>query len=112
MLTLVRPALQGQGTRAPSRRPLSPVLTESQQARVRALLRNLRAAYGSWSCLAEVTGIKAGSLSCTASHPRRASFSLVHRLAKAIGMPVDEILSTRLVSVDACPTCGARKGAS
>ncbi len=111
MLSLVRPASQGQGTRPSSRRFLAPRLTTAQQTRVRAVLRNLRAAYGSWSCVSEVTGIAGSTLSSTASKPQRASLGLVHRIAKAAGMTIEAVLSPGLVAVDVCPSCG-RKGVS
>lgn len=114
MLTLVRSPSGGQESTRPSYRrrypSIAPKLTRAQQERVRALLRNLRSAYGSWSCLAVVMGSTAGSLAATASNPVRASLPLIHRLANAAGMTVEAVLATGLASVDTCPTCGARKG--
>jgi hypothetical protein len=108
MLSLVHPATQGQGTRPSARRFLAPKLMTAQQTRVRAVLRNLRAAYGSWSCVSEVTGIAGSSLSSTASNPQRASLGFVHRLARAAGMTIEAVLSPGLVVVDVCPSCGRR----
>ena len=113
-LTLVRPSREGQdGGRVRRRRPSVSRFSSAQRARIRATLRNLRAAYGSWSCLAEVTGFSWSTLSSAASDPRKATLSLVYGVARAAGMTVDQVLAPGLVSVaDVCPTCGRKGGAS
>lgn len=116
-LTLVRPSTEGQdGGRVRRRRTpharLAPKFTPAQLTRIRAVIRNLRAAYGSYSCLAEVTGIAKNSLSSVASDPTRATLGFVHRLARAAGMTVDALLTAGLVPIpDVCPTCGRKGGA-
>lgn len=111
MLRVVEPDALGQEKRRSIRSRFLFRFTPAQQWRIRALLLNLRTAYGSWSCLAAVTGYSVGTLCNTASKPSRASLTLVARLAKSAGMSLEETISTGLVSVETCPTCGARKGA-
>lgn len=110
MLRLVHPEPTGKISR-PSRPRHDPHYTPAQQTRLRAVLRNLRVAYGSWSCLAEVTGYAASSLASAASHPERIKDAMAFQLARASGMTVEELLVPRLKPVPgACPMCG-RKGA-
>lgn len=111
MLRLVHPAPKGQETRTSKKKRFKTNFPPAQAARIRALLRNLRTAYGSWECLAAVTGYAKTSLSSAATKPERASYSFVVQLARAAGMTVEEVLSPRLAPVvGCCPTCG-RKGA-
>ncbi len=107
MLRLVHLADDGQETGS-SRKKFVAGFTPVQCARIRALLRNLRQAYGSWSCLAEVTGYAETTLSSTATAPHRATYSLVFQVARAAGMTVDEALSPISSVAGACPTCGRR----
>lgn len=112
MLRLVHSADIGQetGSSKSFKKKFAANFTPAQCARIRALLRNLRQAYGSWSCLAEVTGYAETTLSSTATNPHRATYSLVFQIARAAGMTVDEALSPLIPAVGACPLCG-RKGA-
>ncbi|AUX21612.1 transcriptional regulator [Sorangium cellulosum] len=98
----------GQGGRAPARRPYhrsrSLSLTDVERMRLRAAVRNLRALYGTWACLAEVMGVSAGTLQQLASG-NGGSHAMALRAAKAAGVSLDQILG-RLTPADRCPTCG------
>jgi hypothetical protein len=77
--------------------------------RLRAALRNLRKAYGSWACLAEVMGMSLWSIQGIARGRDNGSPSTAQRAAKAAGITVEQLLGGP-VSADRCPTCGARRG--
>ncbi|MGK3966014.1 transcriptional regulator [Sorangium sp. So ce118] len=88
----------------PTRRPclsLNPI----QRKRLRAALRNLRAAYGTWGCLAETMGMSAGSLRRITSGLDNGSPATAQRAAKAAGLTVEQLLGG-LVAADRCPACG------
>lgn len=95
----------GQGTDPPAERPRGAILTDVEQARLRAALRNLRALYGSWACLAEAMGVKKGTLANIASG-RPASGTIALRAARAAGSTVDALLGAPR-AVTTCPHCGA-----
>ncbi|WP_437484690.1 transcriptional regulator [Sorangium sp. So ce1014] len=98
----------GQGGRVLTRRRRSiPCLslTPTQRKRLRAALRNLRAAYGSWSCLAEVMGMSITSVEAIANGRDSGSPATAQRAAKAAGVTVEQLLGG-LVAADRCPSCG------
>lgn len=106
MLTVVRPAPAGQGDGAP-KRPRSPALslTDTEQMRLRAALRNLRSLYGTWRCLAEVMGVDHESLRKIAQGRTRASRAMARQAARGAGKTVAQLLGG-LAAADRCPTCG------
>ncbi|MCC6553004.1 MAG: transcriptional regulator [Polyangiaceae bacterium] len=111
MLTLVRPAPAGQeGGDPPARRPRSPALrlTDVEAMRLRAALRNLRALYGSWSCLADVMGLSEKSLKHIVAG-RRASPATALLVARAAGATLTRVIGAP-TAADRCPTCGACRG--
>lgn len=97
---------QGEGAPARRRRPRSPslLLTDVERMRLRAALRNLRALYGSWSCLGEAMSVSAGTLQQIASG-NGGSHAMALRAAKAAGVTLDQILG-RPVVAGRCPHCG------
>lgn len=104
--------LGGQGTDPPARRPRSPALrlTDVEAMRLRAALRNLRALYGTWSCLAEVMGLSEKSLKHIVAG-RRASPATALLVARAAGATLTRVIGAP-TAADRCPTCGAcRDGA-
>jgi hypothetical protein len=99
----------GQGEGAPARRRRRPAsclsLTPTQRKRLRAALKNLRTAYGSWSCLAEVMGVSVACLEGIARGRDHGSPGTAQRAAKAAGVTVEQLLGG-LAAADRCPTCG------
>ncbi|WP_437794249.1 transcriptional regulator [Sorangium sp. So ce693] len=98
----------GQGERAPKRRRrVSPCisLTQTQRKRLRAALRSLRSAYGSWSCLAEVMDMSVIAIESIANGRANGSPATALRAAKAAGVTVEQLLGG-LAPVHRCPTCG------
>jgi transcriptional regulator with XRE-family HTH domain len=68
-------------------------------------LRNLRAAYGSWACLAEVMGVSVTSVEAIANGRNPGSPATAQRAAKAAGLTIERLLGG-LTAADRCPTCG------
>ncbi|EYF05802.1 transcriptional regulator [Chondromyces apiculatus] len=72
--------------------------------RLRAALRNLRALYGSWNCLAEVMGVNPRSLTTIVSG-KPTSPGMAVRAARAAGTTVEALLGDLKVAAS-CPHCG------
>lgn len=106
MLRLVHPAREGQATRPPRHPKTVMSLTDPERRALRIALKNLRRAFGSWSCLAEVLGVSAASVEAVANGHDRGSPGLALRAARASGVPIERILSGKLAAADRCPTCG------
>jgi hypothetical protein len=79
--------------------------------RLRAALRNLRALYGSWPCLAEAMGVPAKSIMNIACGDKNPSAGMARRAAKAAGKSLDALLAG-ITDATKCPTCGAVRGVS
>ena len=111
-LTLVRPSREGQdGGRLPKRpRPVLTLLP-AETARLRATLKNLRRAYGTWLCLAEVMGVGRNTLVHVAAGTKKGSPGLLLRAARAAGMSIEALLAP-LSEAGTCPACGRKGGAS
>jgi hypothetical protein len=108
MLRLVHPAPQGQDTRpSKGRKPPALYPTADERKRIRVAIRNLARAYGGYDVLAAVIGVSANALFCS---EKRASFGLAVLVARAAGIPVEQLLAGRPHVAGACAVCG-RKGA-
>ncbi len=106
MLTVVRPPSAGQASRPPrGRRRAAPAFTVAEEMRLRAALRNLRALYGTWECLAEVMGLHAATLKAAASGRKRPTPTIALAAARAAGKTIDDITSPPSAA-DRCKHCG------
>ena len=74
---------------------------------MRAAIRNLGRAYGSYACLAEVMGVPKHSVEHAAS-TSRVSYKYAVLVARAAGTTVEALLSPP-VAADRCPTCNTRR---
>lgn len=112
MLRVVPAPTGSQGGDPPVRRvrPI-PSLTDVERMRLRAALRNLRALYGSWSCLAEVMGVHEDSLCNIVGGRQTPGADMARRAAKAAGTTLDMLL-TGPTGAGKCPLCGTVQGAS
>ena len=88
------------------------VFTAAQEAWIRVALRNARASFGTWACLAHAMGVQKGALTDAVGGRNRVSAELVIRFASATGMSVDGLLHPSIEAASKCPTCGAARGAS
>jgi len=114
MLTVVRPPPEGQGTDPPGKRTKRPhagtPLTDTEQARLRAALRNLRALHGgTWDSLAAVLGVRPGTLAKVASGADAGTANMALRAARAAGAALERVIGAP-VSADRCPHCGSKRG--
>ena len=110
MLRLVHPAPRGQGTRPPSGRKCPALFpTPDERAHMRAAERNIARAYGGHDVLAAVIGVSPKTLHKIA---RETSYAIAVLLARAGGIPVEQVLSGRPHVVGACALCGRKGGAS
>ncbi|WP_438035460.1 transcriptional regulator [Sorangium sp. So ce204] len=108
MLTVVRsPSGEQEGRGAPKRRRpcVTRSLSDVERMRLRAALRNLRALYGTWACLAEVMGMPTRSIRAIASGQYGGSPGTAMRAARAAGTTIERLLG-RPVAADRCPHCG------
>jgi hypothetical protein len=110
MLRLVHPQREGQdppSARRKGRRATALNLTLDEVQCVRAALRNLARAHGSWGYLAMVMGVPVKSLyQVAAPKGKRPSVAMVLLAARAGGTTVEQILSGKIAPVGRCLTCG------
>ncbi len=112
MLRVVRAPTGSQGGDPPARRrPTTLALTDVEAMRLRAALRNLRALYGSWGCLAAVMGVPTKSIMNIAGGDKRPSPGMARKAAHAAGKTLDMLLAGP-TDASRCPTCGAARGGS
>jgi hypothetical protein len=96
---------------APRKKRRTPVFTEAQEAWIRSALRNARALFSTWACLADAMGASKNSIMAAASGKGRVSAVIVVRLASATGLSVDTLLHPSIVAAGRCPTCGRSREA-
>ena len=105
MLRLVHPAPKGKES-VISKRRAERAPTPEEQKRIHAAITNLAVAYGGRDVLASVLGVAYKYL----NGRKNRSYTFAVLLARAAGIPLEQLLSTRPNEVGACPLCG-RKGA-
>lgn len=96
----------------PSKRPYKsppPVFTLAETQRLRAALRHARTLFGTWACAAAAMYVREETVTAAASGRKVLSAELAVRLAKALGKPLDALLSPP-TDAGRCPTCGALRG--
>lgn len=99
-----RPRTRG-GTRAPHQ---NAVFLPEEEARLRAALKNARAMFGTWACLADAMRAPLAAVVQAASGRYRVSAAIAVRLARALGKPL-EALCAPLSDARTCPHCGATR---
>ncbi|UQA55445.1 transcriptional regulator [Polyangium aurulentum] len=106
MLRVVHPAPRGQGTRPPAGHK-SPRLypTRDERRRIRAVERNIARAYGGRDVLASVMGVSPDTLN---NIRRGTSYGIAVLLARAGGIPIEQVLSGRPHVAGACALCGRK----
>lgn len=109
MLRLVHPRKEGQVSARKIKKSASLFPTAEEADRIRATIRTLRVAFGGWDVLAEVTGVKQTTLEMIAHRRSPGSYGVAIALARAAGIPVEQILRPGVQEAGKCPVCG-RKG--
>ena len=98
-------------TRGGRKRPYqSDTFTAEEEGRIRAALKNARALFGTWRCLADAMRVPLGAIELALRGRNRVSAALAIRLARAIGAPLESLYAAPRPA-GKCPTCG-RGGAS
>lgn len=110
MLRLVHPRKEGQVSARKIKKSASLFPTPEEADRIRATMRSLRYAYGGWDVLAGITGIKQTTLENIAHRQSPGSYGVAIAIARAAGIPVEQILRPGVQEAGKCPVCG-RKGA-
>jgi hypothetical protein len=76
-------------------------LTPEEQGNVRAAVRCLRAKYGSWETLAKL--LRADRKTLWGKTP---GVMTAFRIARVVGVPVDDVLAGRYPGPEVCRHCG------
>lgn len=97
------------GQQPPRRKGSRSALTAEEARHLRASLRNLRVAFGSYACLADAMGVSLPGLMHVVDGRKRGSGTLAWKAAKASGIPVEKLLTGALTEAGRCPLC-RRKG--
>jgi len=88
------------------RKPRSPELSPDEQARAKVAVRFLRERLKSWEALAEATGCSIAILRHTQGRRNRVTANVALRVARAAGVPLEDVLSGAWPAEGACPLCG------
>ena len=84
------------------------VLKGYEQRNVLRAMAVLRLRCGSWAKLARVLGVHKKAVSRVRTGETKPHGGLAVRVARAAGVPVDEILNGKFVRRGTCPWCGRR----
>jgi hypothetical protein len=104
-LRLVHPAPPPK-PKTPRRRHDADVFSAEEQRMLRASLKTARGLRGSWACLAEAMRVS-DQLDAVANGRRPVSAAIAVRLSKALGVPLESLMTPGLrVLKHPCPTCG------
>lgn len=98
-LRLVVPAQPKKPRRPP------PLFSTEESNRVRAALKNARALFGTWACLAAALYLDPKHVQAVASGKKVAAGMLAVRLARALGKPLETLLRPP-TDAATCPHCG------
>jgi DNA-binding XRE family transcriptional regulator len=84
----------------------TPDLNAEERANIRTALRLLRRRFGSWCATATALGSREKTV-CKAGGTRsKPSVGLALRVARTVGVPVEDVLSGAWPPAGCCPTCG------
>ena len=86
----------------------APDLTPAEATCVRTALKFLHSRMGGWQPVAKALCFRKVSLSNVASGHKMVSASLAFRVAKFVGVTVDDVLTGRFPEPGTCPYCGHR----
>ena len=96
-------------TRSGRRVPYQQALfSAAEEAKLRAALRNARAAFGSWRALAAAMRVPAKAIEDSLRGRHRVSGAIAISLSRTLGVPLEALLRGP-TDASTCPTCGARR---
>ena len=81
-------------------------LSAKEQKAVRTALRFLRLRVGAWGPLAKALRYEWDSIQKVATGKRAVTPALALRVARFVGVPMDELLAGQWLSPRVCPHCG------
>jgi hypothetical protein len=84
------------------------VFSPEEQGRLRAALRNARAMFSTWSCLASAMRVRESLVHKAIGARGVVSAALAIRFARALGVPLESLLRAP-TDAATCPHCGARR---
>jgi hypothetical protein len=82
------------------------VLTPDEQRKARQAIRNLKARFGTWACLADAMGMRTKSLINAVSGRYGLSPAVLLRAMRASGLGFDDLLGAPALA-ERCRACGA-----
>jgi hypothetical protein len=92
-----------------SRKPIcTAYLSPDQQEHVINALYFLRVKFENWKPVARLLGFEEASLADVRAKRRSVSTNLAFRLAKVIGIGIDDLLAGKWPEPGMCPRCGYR----
>jgi len=83
-------------------------LTKQEQDYVRAAIRFLRAAFGTWDATAKALACRRNAIHRVNAGSRAVTASMAFRVARIAGVGVDEVLTGKYPPAGVCPHCGHR----
>ncbi len=86
----------------------SDLFAPEEAARLLAALKNARAMFGTWACLADAMRVPLTTIGAVKARRQRFSGALAIRLARALGVPLESLYRAPADAAH-CPTCGARR---
>lgn len=81
-------------------------LDQKEQNHVRAALRMLHRRVGAWGPVADGIHCSAKMISCVLAGSRDVSAGMAIRVARLLGVMVDDLLVGKFLPPGACPNCG------
>ena len=81
-------------------------LTDKEQRHVRTALRFLQLRAGAWKPLVKALRYEYDSIQKVASGKKAVTTALALRVARFVGVPMDELLAGQWLSPRVCPHCG------
>lgn len=81
-------------------------LTSGEQENVRNAIYFLRAKFGSWKPVAKLLHFEEQTLVQCANGTRTVAASMAFRLARAVGVGIDDLIAGRFPEPGVCPRCG------
>jgi hypothetical protein len=107
-LRLVKPAGPKPPKRGRERPYQSDLFSPEEAARLLAALKNARAMFGTWACLADAMRVPLTTIGAVKARRQRFSGALAIRLARALGKPLESLYRAP-TDASTCPACGARR---
>lgn len=84
----------------------SSLFSPEEESRIKAALKNARALFGTWRCLADAMRVPLGAIELALRGRNRVTGALAIRLSRALGIPLEALLRGLASVPKVCPHCG------